>query len=80
LHFYDIEKLLHTITELVDRGNTVIVIEHNLDIIKSCQYIIDLGPDGGDKGGKVIYQGETKGILKVKSSYTGEYLRKESDK
>jgi excinuclease ABC subunit A len=49
LHFYDIEKLLHTITELVDRGNTVIVIEHNLDVIRSCQYIIDLGPDGGDK-------------------------------
>jgi len=76
LHFYDIEKLLHTITELVERGNTVIVIEHNLDVIKSCQYIIDLGPDGGDKGGKVIYQGEIDGIIKVKSSYTGEYLRK----
>ena len=76
LHFYDIDKLLHTITELVDRGNTVIVIEHNLDVIKSCQYIIDLGPDGGDKGGKVIYQGEISGILKEKESYTGEYLRK----
>ncbi|MFA6017446.1 MAG: excinuclease ABC subunit UvrA [Patescibacteria group bacterium] len=80
LHFYDIEKLLHTITELVERGNTVIVIEHNLDIIKSCQYVIDLGPDGGDKGGKVIYQGELDGILKVKSSYTGQYLSKENDK
>jgi len=76
LHFYDIEKLLHTITELVNRGNTVIVIEHNLDVIKSCQYVIDLGPEGGDKGGKVIYQGELNGIYKVKSSYTGEYLRK----
>jgi len=76
LHFYDIEKLLHTIHELVDRGNTVIVIEHNLDVIKSCQYIIDLGPDGGEKGGKVIYQGEIDGIIKVKSSYTGEYLSK----
>jgi len=80
LHFYDIDKLLHTITELVDRGNTVIVIEHNLDVIKSCQYIIDLGPDGGDKGGKVIYQGEISGILKEKESYTGEYLRKQNDK
>ncbi len=76
LHFFDIEKLLHTINELVDRGNTVIVIEHNLDVIKNCQYIIDLGPEGGDKGGKVIYQGEIDGIIKVKSSYTGEYLRK----
>ena len=76
LHFYDIEKLLHTINELVDRGNTVIVIEHNLDVIKNCQYIIDLGPEGGDKGGKVIYQGEISGILKEKESYTGEYLRK----
>ena len=76
LHFYDIDKLLHTITELVDRGNTVIVIEHNLDVIKNCQYIIDLGPDGGDKGGKVIYQGKISGILKENESYTGEYLRK----
>ncbi len=76
LHFYDIEKLLHSITELVDRGNTVIVIEHNLDVIKSCQYIIDLGPDGGDKGGEVIYQGPLDGIFKVKSSYTGQYLSK----
>lgn len=76
LHFYDIEKLLHTIHELVNRGNTVIIIEHNLDVIKNCQYIIDLGPEGGDKGGKVIYQGEINGILKEKESYTGEYLRK----
>ena len=68
--------MLHTITELVDRGNTVIVIEHNLDVIKNCQYIIDLGPDGGDKGGKVIYQGKISGILKENESYTGEYLRK----
>ncbi|MEK7097111.1 MAG: hypothetical protein AAB859_02220, partial [Patescibacteria group bacterium] len=66
----------HTITELVDRGNTVIIIEHNLDVIKSCQYVIDLGPEGGDKGGKVMYQGELDGIYKIKSSYTGEYLSK----
>lgn len=76
LHFYDIEKLLHSINELVSRGNTVVVIEHNLDVIGNCQYVIDLGPDGGDKGGKVIYQGDINGILKDKSSYTGEYLRK----
>ncbi len=76
LHFYDIEKLLQAVNELVDRGNTVIVIEHNLDVIKNCQYLIDLGPEGGDKGGEVIYQGEINGILKEKESYTGEYLRK----
>lgn len=76
LHFYDIEKLLQAINELIDRGNTVIVIEHNLDVIKNCQYIIDLGPEGGDRGGKVIYQGELDGIYKTKNSYTGEYLSK----
>lgn len=76
LHFYDIEKLLHSLKELVNRGNTIIVIEHNLDIIKNCQYIIDLGPEGGDKGGQVIYQGEIEGIIKVKESYTGQYLSK----
>lgn len=76
LHFYDIEKLLHALHELVARGNTVIIIEHNLDVIKNCQYIIDLGPEGGDKGGKIVYQGETAGIIKNKDSYTGQYLRK----
>lgn len=76
LHFYDIENLMHTLHELVGRGNTVIVIEHNMDVIKNCQYIIDLGPDGGDKGGEIVYKGEIKGILKEKKSYTGGYLRK----
>lgn len=76
LHFYDIDKLLHTLYELVHRGNTVIVIEHNLEVVKNCQYIIDLGPDGGEAGGRVIYQGEINGIMNNKQSYTGEYLRK----
>jgi len=76
LHFYDIDKLLKALYELVNRGNTVLVIEHNLDVIKNCQYIVDLGPEGGDKGGEVVYQGETAGITKVKNSYTGEYLKK----
>jgi excinuclease ABC subunit A len=76
LHFYDIEKLLHTLHELVGRGNTVIVIEHNLDVIKNCQYVIDLGPEGGDKGGEVVYQGDIKNMLRSKKSYTAEYLRK----
>ena len=75
LHFFDIEKLLETLRELVNRGNTVIVIEHNLDVIKNCQYIIDLGPEGGDKGGQIVYQGPLSGITKVKKSYTGQYLK-----
>ena len=76
LHFYDIEILLRALRELVNRGNTVLVIEHNLDIIKNCQYILDLGPEGGDKGGQIIYQGELNGIFKEKMSYTGQYLSK----
>ena len=74
LHFFDIEKLLKTLYWLVAKGNTVVIIEHNLDIIKNCSYIIDLGPEGGEKGGEVVYQGPLKGILKVKNSYTGKYL------
>lgn len=76
LHFYDIEKLLHTLYKLVKRGNTVIIIEHNLDVIKNCQYIIDLGPEGGEGGGYLVYQGEVSDIKNVKKSYTGDYLRK----
>ncbi|OGK46294.1 excinuclease ABC subunit A [Candidatus Roizmanbacteria bacterium RIFCSPLOWO2_01_FULL_40_13] len=75
LHFYDIEKLLSTLQQLVDKGNTVIVIEHNPDVIKNCQYLVDLGPEGGDLGGHVVYQGEIAGILKVDNSHTGKYLR-----
>ncbi|OGK38717.1 excinuclease ABC subunit A [Candidatus Roizmanbacteria bacterium RIFCSPHIGHO2_12_FULL_41_11] len=75
LHFYDVQKLLTALFQLVNRGNTVIVIEHNLDVIKNSQYIIDLGPEGGDRGGKIIYQGKTKDILKVPASYTGQYLK-----
>ncbi len=75
LHFYDIEKLLHALHELVNRGNTVIVIEHNLDVIKNCSYIIDMGPEGGDEGGQVVYQGPLHGITKVKKSYTASYLK-----
>ncbi len=75
LHFYDVDKLINVLKKLVDKGNTVIIIEHNLDLIKNCQYIIDLGPEGGDKGGQVIYQGELEGIIKVKNSYTGSYLK-----
>ncbi|MFZ2025711.1 MAG: excinuclease ABC subunit UvrA [Microgenomates group bacterium] len=75
LHMFDTEKLLHTLHKLVDGGNTVVVIEHNMDIIKNCQYIVDLGPDGGDGGGTILYQGELPGIMKVKGSHTARYLK-----
>ena len=76
LHFYDIEKLIDVLYEFVDRGNTVILIEHNLEVIKNSQYIIDLGPEGGDEGGKIVYQGPITQIVKEKGSYTGRYLKK----
>jgi len=76
LHFADIEKLLTVLNTLVNRGNTVIVIEHNLDVIKNADYIIDLGPEGGDKGGYLVAEGEPEKIIKNKKSYTGYYLKK----
>ncbi|MGB9707412.1 MAG: excinuclease ABC subunit UvrA [Microgenomates group bacterium] len=76
LHFYDVNNLLKILYQLVERGNTVIVIEHNLDLIKNCQYIIDLGPEGGNRGGKIVYQGEIDGIINCKQSYTGYFLKK----
>jgi len=76
LHFADIEKLLKVLNMLVDQGNTVLIIEHNLDVIKSVDHIIDLGPDGGDKGGYLVASGTPKEIIKEKRSYTGEYLKK----
>ena len=76
LHFADIEKLLTVLNTLVNRGNTVIVIEHNLDVIKNADYVIDLGPEGGDKGGYLVAEGEPEKIIKNKKSYTGYYLKK----
>ncbi len=76
LHFYDIEKLLFTLQELVERGNTVIVIEHNLDVIRHAQYVVDMGPEGGEAGGHILYQGKLEGILKLADSHTGTYLAK----
>lgn len=75
LHFYDVERLLASLEELVNRGNTVVLIEHNMDVIKNCQYIVDLGPEGGSGGGTILFQGETKDITAVKHSSTGEYLQ-----
>jgi excinuclease ABC subunit A len=76
LHSADVEKLLEVLQRLVDAGNTVLVIEHNLDVIKSADYIIDLGPEGGDNGGQVVATGTPEEVAKVKKSYTGQYLKK----
>ena len=75
LHFEDIRKLLSVLDSLVDKGNTIIVIEHNLDVIKSSDWIIDMGPQGGDKGGMVVAAGTPEDVAKHDSSYTGEFLR-----
>lgn len=78
LHFADLEKLLSVLRKLVDIGNTVIVIEHNLDVIKNADHIIDLGPEGGEKGGKIVAKGTPEDIAKAKDSYTGMFLKKSS--
>lgn len=75
LHFDDINKLLKVLQMFINQGNTVLVIEHNLDVIKVADYIIDLGPEGGDGGGKIIAQGTPEQIVKIKQSYTGKYLK-----
>ena len=72
----DIEKLLIVLHSLVSKGNTVIVIEHNMDVIKTADWIIDLGPEGGDKGGEIIAEGTPEDIIRVKKSYTGRWLMK----
>jgi excinuclease ABC subunit A len=75
LHFADLEKLLHVLRKLVDLGNTVIVIEHNLDVIKNADHIIDLGPEGGEKGGQLVVTGTPEEVAKNKDSYTGKFLK-----
>ena len=80
LHMADVHKLIEILQRLVDSGNTLLVIEHNLDVIKSADNIIDLGPDGGDNGGTVIAQGTPEQVAKVENSYTGEFLKKILDK
>ncbi len=77
LHFQDIRLLLTVLNKLVNRGNTVLVIEHNLDVVKVADYIIDLGPEGGDGGGTILYQGDPEGLLKVKESHTAKFLKLE---
>jgi excinuclease ABC subunit A len=75
LHFHDVAKLLEVLHELVEQGNTVVVIEHNLEVIKTADWIIDLGPEGGDGGGEIVATGTPEDIVKVKRSYTGQFLK-----
>jgi len=75
LHFHDVAKLLEVLHELVDTGNTVVVIEHNLEVIKTADWIIDLGPEGGDGGGEIVAAGPPEEIVREKRSYTGAFLK-----
>ncbi|MFM7500216.1 MAG: hypothetical protein ACKO3U_05810, partial [Actinomycetota bacterium] len=74
LHFEDVGKLLGVLNRLADGGNTVVVIEHNLDVIKSADWVIDLGPDGGSRGGAIVAEGTPEAVAKNKKSYTGVFL------
>lgn len=76
LHFADIQKLLDVLHKLTDAGNTVIIIEHNLDVIKTADWLIDLGPEGGEEGGSIVAQGYPEEIIHCKDSYTGQFLKK----
>jgi excinuclease ABC subunit A len=75
LHFEDVRKLLEVLQRLVEQGNSVVVIEHNLDVIKTADWIIDMGPEGGVKGGEIVAQGTPEDVVKVAESYTGHYLK-----
>ena len=76
LHMADVHKLLEVLQRLVDAGSTVVVIEHNLDVIKSADYLIDLGPEGGDRGGTVVATGTPEELAQIPESYTGQYVKK----
>ena len=75
LHSADVHKLIEVLEELVNHGNSVLVIEHNMDIIKVADYLIDLGPEGGDEGGHLVACGTPEAVAKVEGSYTGQYLK-----
>jgi excinuclease ABC subunit A len=75
LHFHDVAKLLEVLHELTDQGNTVVVIEHNLEVIKTADWIIDLGPEGGDGGGEIVAAGTPEDVVREKRSYTGAFLK-----
>lgn len=75
LHWYDLDKLIKILNKLADSGNTILIIEHNLDLIKTADYVVDLGPEGGDQGGFIVTQGAPEEVAKCKASYTGMYLK-----
>jgi excinuclease ABC subunit A len=75
LHMADVDKLLHVLHALVDTGNSMVIIEHNLDVIKNADYLIDMGPEGGEAGGQVVAKGTPEQVAKNKDSYTGQYLK-----
>ena len=76
LHFHDINKLLNSFYALIEKGHSIICIEHNMDVIKCADWIIDLGPEGGNKGGKVVFEGAPENLIKNKKSLTAKFLRK----
>lgn len=76
LHIADVHRLVDILQRLVDTGNSIVVIEHNLDLIKTCDYIIDLGPEGGEKGGTIVQVGTPEQVVKNEKSYTGQFLKK----
>ena len=80
LHFHDIKRLLHAFNELIKKGHTVLVIEHNMDVIKCADHIIDMGPEGGDRGGTVVACGTPEEIAEASGSYTGKYIKRILDK
>jgi excinuclease ABC subunit A len=76
LHFEDVRLLLEVLHRLVDKGNTVVVIEHNLDVVKTADWVIDLGPEGGERGGEIVAEGTPEQVAQVRSSFTGQFVRK----
>ena len=76
LHVHDVKKLLEVLQAFVQKGNTVVVIEHNMEVIKTADWIVDMGPEGGDKGGSLLFEGTPEQIVNMKESYTGQYLKK----
>jgi excinuclease ABC subunit A len=76
LHFADVKKLMEVLQQLVENGNTVVLIEHNLDVIRSADWVIDLGPEGGEKGGRIVAEGTPEQIARAEGSWTGSYLKR----
>jgi excinuclease ABC subunit A len=77
LHFQDIQQLLNVLNKLADRGNTILIIEHNLDVVKVSDYVIDIGPEGGEKGGKILLEGTPEEVAKSKKGFTAPFLKAE---